>query len=301
MKFSVLINNYNYANFISETLASVSAQTLAAYEIIVVDDGSTDASLEVLAALQAATLPNLKIISQPNGGQLAAIRTAITAASGDWLFFMDADDLWKPDHLKIAAAAIQENPSSSVYYSGHEETQGPPLFRSKWPAGPAGPFTALVSATGVRIGTITSTVGLRSDIAAQVAELPLWVNQDWRIRADDVLLYLAAYAGAIFYHSREATVRYRIHDSNAFAHQDDREKSYVENKERLFDFLRSHYHVEPANHLDLLNRELGSYPKDTRSCEVLRRYRRAIRFSKASYSMRLLAYLKSYRHSRASR
>jgi glycosyltransferase involved in cell wall biosynthesis len=300
MKFSVLINNYNYANFIGETLASVGAQSLAAHEIIVVDDGSTDDSLEVLTALQA-TLPNLKILSQANGGQLAAIRTAITAASGDWLFFMDADDLWKPDHLKIAAVPLQKHPSSSVYYSGHQETKGPPLFRSKWPAGPAGPFRALVSATGVRIGTITSTVALRSDIAAQVAELPLWVDHDWRIRADDVLLYLAAYAGAIFYHSKEASVLYRIHGSNAFAHQDEREKSYVENKERLFDFLRSHYHVEPANHLGLLSNELASYSTDSRSCEVLRRYRRAIRFSKAPYSTRLLAYLKSYRRPKTKR
>jgi glycosyltransferase involved in cell wall biosynthesis len=160
MKFSVLVNNYNYARFLPEALESVSAQTHPAHEIIVVDDGSTDESMAVLTDYQKR-LPALRVHRQANSGQLSAMRTAIQLASGDWCAFLDADDTWLPTHLAKASDALQKHPEVSMYYSGHRETDGPPLYRSKWPAGTAGPLAGLVSVTGVRVGTITSTILLR--------------------------------------------------------------------------------------------------------------------------------------------
>jgi glycosyltransferase involved in cell wall biosynthesis len=131
MKLSVLINNYNYARFLSEALASVSAQSLAPHEIIVVDDGSTDESLQVLENL-AATTPGLRIHAQTNGGQISALRAAVMLATGDWCVFLDADDTWAPDHLAELTAAIAGNPEISAYYCAHRETEGPPVYRIPW-------------------------------------------------------------------------------------------------------------------------------------------------------------------------
>lgn len=300
MKISVLINNYNYARFLPETIASVAAQTLPAHEILVVDDGSRDDSPAVLRQLQDLH-PALRVHAQPNGGQLSAMRAGIRLSEGEWCAFLDADDIWEPDHLARAAAALSAHPEVGVYYSGHRETQGPPIYRSKWSAGAGGPFAALVSATGVRIGTITSTLLLRRDFALGVAGLPDEFDADWRIRADDVLLYASAFAGAIFWHEPEQTVRYRIHGGNSFAHGDSaaRESLYVRHKERLYAASRERHDLDASRHLELLRDEILTCPPERRSREALRRYRRAIHRQKAPLLLRLRALLQLWRLPRA--
>ena len=216
MKLSVLINNYNYARFLPETLGSVVAQSIPPHEIIVVDDGSADNSLEVLEKMRA-TIPNLVVQSQSNGGQLSAMRKGIELASGDWYAFLDADDTWEPDHLAGLLDALQKDNQIGAYYTGHRETQGPPIYRSKWPGGAVGPVAALVALTGVRIGTITSTLMLRRDFAMVVATMPSNFDDDWRTRADDCLIFGCCLAGAIVYHNPSQSVNYRIHGQNMFA------------------------------------------------------------------------------------
>lgn len=296
MKFSVLVNNYNYARFLPETLASVAAQTLPAHEIIVVDDGSLDDSLAVLAALQISH-PNLRIHSQPNGGQLSAMRAGVSLATGDFCAFLDADDTWEPNHLAVAAHALFTHRDAGLYYSGHHETAGPPMYRSKWPAGPCGPFAALVSATGVRIGTITSALVLRKWLADTIYALTGGLEADWRIRADDVLLFAAALTGRIFMHDPSATVRYRIHASNAYVNGDHKQNeiAYRAGLERLFNICRTAGGISTARHFEHLVQELKTLPAEHRSPEALRRYRRAIRRSEAPLPSRLIAFFRSYR------
>jgi glycosyltransferase involved in cell wall biosynthesis len=216
MKASVLINNYNYSQFLPETLASVTAQTHPPHEIIVVDDGSTDHSLEVLEQLRQP-YPTLRVHAQPNGGQLSAMRAAIHLASGDWCCFLDADDTWEANHLAEAAKIIATEPDLGLYYSDHQETSGPPLYHSKWPAGIVGPCAGLVAASGTRIGTITSTLLLRLDFARLTVDIDEKYNSDWRTRADDCLIFGATLAGAICYYQPIKTVYYRIHNKNNFA------------------------------------------------------------------------------------
>jgi Glycosyltransferases involved in cell wall biogenesis len=295
MKFSVLINNYNYARFLPEALDSVFAQTHPPHEIIVVDDGSTDDSLAVLESLRAAH-PRLRVHAQPNGGQLSAMRAGISLATGDWCAFLDADDTWTPEHLAKAADALQTHPEASAYYSGHRETEGPPLYRSKWPAGAAGPFAGLVSVTGVRIGTITSTILLRRDTARLAVDLPPELNRDWRVRADDVLLYGASFSGAVFVHEPAMTVNYRIHGSNAFANQqdDERERIYLVHKQRLFAIYRERFGLRPGEELERLRKELLEVPRNLASPEARRRYRRAIRRVDAPLLDRARTFIGSY-------
>ncbi|MBS0558367.1 MAG: glycosyltransferase family 2 protein [Proteobacteria bacterium] len=102
MRISVVIPACNAAAFLGEALASVAAQTAPADEVIVVDDGSTDATAAVAAKHGA------RVISTPNRGVSAARNTGIAAAQGDWIALLDADDLWHPEKLarQIAAAAL---------------------------------------------------------------------------------------------------------------------------------------------------------------------------------------------------
>jgi len=288
-KFSVLINNYNYADFVTQAVASSHAQELAPHEIIVVDDGSKDDSLAVLSSLKAR-IPNLVVHPQPNGGQLAAFRKGIELATGDWCFFLDADDEWTPQHLAQAAAVIDANPQVSAYYSGHRETSGPPMYRTKWPEGMVGPVAALVAATRTRVGTITSTIALRRDLALKLVALDRNLDEDWRIRADDCLLFGASLAGAIFYYHPEPTAIYRIHERNGYANKDNALDEYLYGfkRARLFRAFRESFGIEQAELLANLLAET-QFPQNRRTAKIRRRYMRAIWKSDA----KLLARLKS--------
>jgi len=94
---SVIIPNYNYGRFLSETIESVLAQTYPCREIIVVDDGSTDNSLEVLARYEK---DGVKVIRQKNFGVGAARNAGAKASSGDLIAFLDADDFWLPQKIE---------------------------------------------------------------------------------------------------------------------------------------------------------------------------------------------------------
>ncbi|MCE9625615.1 MAG: glycosyltransferase family 2 protein [Deltaproteobacteria bacterium] len=104
---SVIIPTYNRADFLQEALDSVQAQTLAPLEVIVVDDGSTDGTLD---ALMASELPHLHILSQERRGPAAARNLALDAVRGDYVAFLDSDDLWLPEKLRVQADFMEANP-----------------------------------------------------------------------------------------------------------------------------------------------------------------------------------------------
>lgn len=96
--FSVVIPLFNKAPHIERAIASALGQTLPPHEIIVVDDGSTDGSLEIVRAMKDARITVLTR-SPPGPGGYAARNLGVEKATGDWVAFLDADDLWYPDHL----------------------------------------------------------------------------------------------------------------------------------------------------------------------------------------------------------
>ena len=102
---SVVIPCFNAAPFLEATLRSVLAQTHAPAEIIVIDDGSTDGS----AAVAAVFSPKVTVIRQQNRGESAARNRAIDEAHGNWIAFLDADDIWWPDKLERQLAAARDD------------------------------------------------------------------------------------------------------------------------------------------------------------------------------------------------
>jgi hypothetical protein len=96
---SIVICNYNYAHYIGEALDSALLQTYPASEIVIVDDGSTDPSLTIIRRYEAAH-DRIRVLTQANGGQIAAYNTGFKHARGDVILFLDSDDLLLPTALE---------------------------------------------------------------------------------------------------------------------------------------------------------------------------------------------------------
>lgn len=111
---SVIIPAYNAERTILGTIQSVLQQTYQSFEIIVINDGSKDHTLELLATIADE---RLKVYSYPNAGLPVARNRGINHAKGEYISFLDADDLWTKDKLKKQLAALQANPNADVAYS----------------------------------------------------------------------------------------------------------------------------------------------------------------------------------------
>ena len=105
---SVIIPVYNLENYLDTCLASVERQTYPSFEALVVDDGSTDGTYEVLKR-HADSDPRIVPIRKANGGVAKARETALERARGRYICFLDGDDLWEPDMLERLTAAIEED------------------------------------------------------------------------------------------------------------------------------------------------------------------------------------------------
>lgn len=112
---SVIIPNYNYGRFLSEAIESVLAQTYSCREIIVVDDGSTDNSLEVLVRYEKN---GVKVIRQKNCGVGAARNVGVRASSGDLVAFLDADDFWMPQKIEKQIERLLADPDFGLVGCG---------------------------------------------------------------------------------------------------------------------------------------------------------------------------------------
>jgi len=99
LRISVVIPVFNGERFLGEAIRSALSQTLPPHEVLVIDDGSTDGS----AGLAESFGPPVRVIRQENRGEAAARNHGIEAAEGDWIAFLDSDDVWKPEKLALQA------------------------------------------------------------------------------------------------------------------------------------------------------------------------------------------------------
>ena len=104
---SIIVPAYNCALFVEETFRSVQKQSFTDWEIIFVNDGSTDSTAEVLARLSDEDI-RVKVIEQPNARQGKARNNGISHAQGEWIAFLDADDLWSENKLSFQLHKTQE-------------------------------------------------------------------------------------------------------------------------------------------------------------------------------------------------
>lgn len=126
-KVSVIVPNYNCEKFLEETINSVIYQTYKNWELLIVDDCSTDGSVEVIKKLQA-TDDRIKLyINEKNSGAAASRNKALREATGKWIAFLDSDDLWLPDKLEKQIAFMEENGYKFSYtaYEHVDENSSP--------------------------------------------------------------------------------------------------------------------------------------------------------------------------------
>jgi len=111
---SVIIPVYNSQGTIKETIKSVLNQSFADFEIIIVNDGSHDSSLEIIEQIKDE---RIRVFSYPHAGTNASRNRGVDQATGDYISFLDADDLWTPNKLECQLKALQDNPEAAVAYS----------------------------------------------------------------------------------------------------------------------------------------------------------------------------------------
>ena len=125
-KFSVIVPLYNKAPFVRKALESIASQTYRDFELIVVDDGSTDNSLEVVneyirdvLCVMCDVCKNVRVSHQKNSGVAAARNRGVAESHGEYVCFLDADDWWKPTFLEEMDHLITEYPDAGIYASNY--------------------------------------------------------------------------------------------------------------------------------------------------------------------------------------
>lgn len=215
MKFhpyiSIIINNYNYDRFLPDAINSAINQTYPHTEVIVVDDGSTDNSREIIAEYGDCIIPVL----QPNGKQAAAFNSGFARSKGDIIIFLDSDDYLYPQAVEQIVAVWQPEFSKVHYRLKVVDTHGKFLGYSS-PQGSAplssGEVWKLLLDKGGYISTPTSGNALNRRVLEKLFPIP----DEYKLTADDYLSFQVPFygdVGAI----EEPLGAYRIHDTNQWA------------------------------------------------------------------------------------
>ncbi len=214
LRASCLINNYDYAPYLVEAVASACAQTRSFDEIVVVDDGSTDDSVARVRERFGAD-PRVVLVEKTNGGQLSCFHSGLRASHGDLLFFLDADDVYEPGYLARAVEVYRGHPECHGLVSAYREFGKRDAvvrrFAEDRDLGYSAVLALTRSLTKLWVSP-TSTLSFRRGVLERF--LPLPRPQDWRTRADDCLLFGSAMAGARKRFLAQPWVGYRIHADN---------------------------------------------------------------------------------------
>lgn len=210
------INNYNNEAYIRECLQSVFDQTHPFDEVIIVDDGSSDGSIEIIAEF-FADYPNLRLHQKNNEGQFSSFNAALPLIPDNaQIFLLDGDDVYPKDYLSLVLALIN---SDSWDFAFCEQQQfsdaGSPPGSAQMNQGLPyffGPTTALTRSRGCWIGNPTSCLSLSSDLYKKIFPYPY--TQDKSFWADNLMIYASSILGAKKIHLSGIGIGWRSHASN---------------------------------------------------------------------------------------
>lgn len=202
---SVVIPTYNRARYIAETIDSVLAQTYDNVEIIVIDDGSTDNTAEVVAPF----LDRIRYIQQVNSERGAARNHGLRLATGKYIAFLDSDDLWLPRKAEQGVAFLEANPHVGLIYTDAIQIDGEGRQTRKLHArGPSGHVTAkLLERNFVGIATQLARTSIVRDVDGFREERELSGSEDWEMWVRMSLMTEFAYLP-------EVTAKVRTHPDN---------------------------------------------------------------------------------------
>jgi glycosyltransferase involved in cell wall biosynthesis len=227
LRFSVIVTCYNYREFVLEAVEAALAQSREPCEVVVVDDGSTDGSAELLNQ-HYENDPRVRLLCVPNGGQLSAFQRGLAVAQGDIVCFLDADDRWGVDYLERIGAVYDARPDVDFVFSdvclvGNESGR-----QGYAPREVDLGYTVLSTWVHARWhGAPTSALSLRRPLAMRVLDLPPDFLANWRISADNCLVFGASVLGAHKYFVPTGAVDYRIHGRNGWWHDQARMATFA--------------------------------------------------------------------------
>jgi glycosyltransferase involved in cell wall biosynthesis len=209
---SALLNTYNYARYLPMAINSVLNQTYENIEIVVVDDGSTDETPQVLTQYA----DRVRAIRVENGGQANAFNVGIPACRGELVMLLDADDQWLPTKVERMVAFARRHPKAGMLYHRFVNIDVHGFVRD-WPQ----PGSLLngdcrahyLRTAGSYWGTITSTMVMRPDMAGRILPIP---SYGVREGADSVLADCSVLLGEVA-GSPEVLAHRRLHGSNFYA------------------------------------------------------------------------------------
>ena len=205
---------FNAERHLAESVGSATAQTFSDWELIVVDDGSTDQTKEIALALAAAD-ERIRYVRRENGGQAAARNTGIRHARGPLLAFLDADDLWLPEKLERQLRVIERTGAEVVYCDGYIfSDDGMPEIEDGFAVVPG----SVDGAEMFRLLYAYNRVATLSVLARREAvERAGLFDEDRRLQnCEDYDLWLRlARAGSTFYGMTDKLMRYRRHAASA--------------------------------------------------------------------------------------
>jgi glycosyltransferase involved in cell wall biosynthesis len=178
--FSIIIPTFNRAHLIGATIDAVLEQSFSDFEVIIVDDGSTDHTKTVVEHYSDT---RIKLIYQENGERGKARNNGVQNALGDYVFFLDSDDLIYPNHLQIAYDAISKLDDPEFFHSRYEEIHGD--VKKQAPA----LFAKTIYATIIRQNKFACQFYLKRTVAL---EFPFSENRNLKIGEDwEVILKVA--------------------------------------------------------------------------------------------------------------
>ncbi len=207
---SIIMPAYNAGRYIRQAIESVLAQTFQAWELIIVNDGSTDSTPDIISQYAS---PAIKVYHQPNGGESKARNTALRHAQGEWITFLDADDMYLPHHLEVVADHLHTHPEyDGVYTDGYYCDQNNVRLKTL-SSRRRGPFTGDIFEQMVRASDVFGApvcVALRHDVITRYElgfDPGIVIGPDW-----DFLTRFAEIAP--FGYVDQSTCLYRIHQTN---------------------------------------------------------------------------------------
>jgi glycosyltransferase involved in cell wall biosynthesis len=210
---SILITSYNYGLYLKEAINSALNQTYPNTEVIVVDDGSTDNSREIIESYKN------KIISiyKENGGQASAFNAGFAVSQGKIICFLDADDVWLPQKVEKVVEAFNTYPDAAVTYHKVQNIDAADRPTGKpWP--PYKPIRGDISSRVARTGgwwpfPPTTALSFSRKFLCKVMNVP---EEEYRICADTYLADLAPFLGEVV-GINQVLSYYRLHSSNKWS------------------------------------------------------------------------------------
>jgi glycosyltransferase involved in cell wall biosynthesis len=190
---SVIIPIFNGERFLKEAVASISRQALSPFELFIVDDGSTDGTAQVAAALDSSA----RYMLQPHRGQAAARNTGLNQAKGDIIAFLDADDTWSDDKLALQLDQLRKSPEAEVVLGKTRYAQENlnPQWKQRARAMSA-PFLALSLGAALFRRSAFDRVGLFDE------QLPYCEDIDWFLRAWETGIPITLHPEAVQFYRR---------------------------------------------------------------------------------------------------